>query len=66
MASQSPVVWWYREVVGMSVEAGPLWGAESAHFLFKRCDLKMVSEDHIRHVPWCNIANLTALLHINL
>jgi hypothetical protein len=38
MSSQSPVVWWYREanceVVGMSVEAVPLLGAESVDFLF--------------------------------
>jgi hypothetical protein len=38
MSSQSPVVWWYREVncevVGMRVEAGPLLGAESVDFLF--------------------------------
>jgi hypothetical protein len=36
--SQSPVVWWYREVncevVGMCVEAGPVLGAESEDFLF--------------------------------
>jgi hypothetical protein len=34
--SQSPVVWWYREVscvvAGMSVEAGSVLGAESADF----------------------------------
>jgi hypothetical protein len=24
MSSQSPVVWWYLEVVGMCVEAGPV------------------------------------------
>jgi hypothetical protein len=34
MSSQSPVVWWYREVVGMCVEAVPVLGAESADFLF--------------------------------
>jgi hypothetical protein len=33
MSSQSPVVWWYREVVGMCVEAGPVLGAESVDFL---------------------------------
>jgi hypothetical protein len=36
--SQSPVVWWYREVncevVGMCVEAVPVLGAESVDFLF--------------------------------
>jgi hypothetical protein len=36
--SQSPVVWWYREenceVVGMCVEAVPVFGAESVDFLF--------------------------------
>jgi hypothetical protein len=38
MSSQSPVVWWYREVncevVRMCVEAVPVLGAESADFLF--------------------------------
>jgi hypothetical protein len=34
MSSQSPVVWWYREVVGMCVEAGPVSGAESVDVLF--------------------------------
>jgi hypothetical protein len=34
MSSQSPVVWWYREVVGMCVEAVPVLGAESADLLF--------------------------------
>jgi hypothetical protein len=32
--SQSPVVWWYRDVVGMCVEAVPVLGAESVDFLF--------------------------------
>jgi hypothetical protein len=57
MSSQSPVVWWYREVncevVGMCVEAVPVLGVESVEFLFNWCDLKILSEDHIRHVPWC-------------
>jgi hypothetical protein len=56
MSSQSPVVLWYREVnceVGMWVEAVPVLGAESVDFLFNPCDLKILSEDHIRHVPWC-------------
>jgi hypothetical protein len=30
MSSQSPVVWWYREVVGMCVEAVPVLGARRA------------------------------------
>jgi hypothetical protein len=34
MSSQSPVVWWYREVVGICVEAGPVLGSESVNFLF--------------------------------
>jgi hypothetical protein len=38
MSSQSPVVWWYREVncevVGMCVEAVSVLGAESVDFLF--------------------------------
>jgi hypothetical protein len=56
--SQSPVVWWYREVVGMCVEAVPVLGAESADFLFYRCDLKILLEDHgasvitRRTFPW--------------
>jgi hypothetical protein len=57
MASQSSVVWWYREVncevVGMCVEAVPVMGAESVDFLVNSCDLKILSEDHIRHEPWC-------------
>jgi hypothetical protein len=57
MLSQSPVVWWYREVNcevdGMCVEAVPVLGAESVDFLFNWCDLKILSEGHIRHVPWC-------------
>jgi hypothetical protein len=53
MSSQSPVVWWYLEVVGMCVEEVPVLGAESVDFLFNWCDLKILSEDHIRHVPWC-------------
>jgi hypothetical protein len=28
MSSQSPVVWWYCEVVAMCVEAVPVLGAE--------------------------------------
>jgi hypothetical protein len=57
MSSQSPVVWWHREVncevVGMCVEAGPVLGAESVDFLFNLCNLKILSEDHMRNVPWC-------------
>jgi hypothetical protein len=38
MSSQSPVVWWYSEmnceVVGMCVEAVPVFGAKSVNFLF--------------------------------
>jgi hypothetical protein len=38
MSSQSPVIWWYREVnrevVGMCVEAGPVLVAEFVDFLF--------------------------------
>jgi hypothetical protein len=38
MSSQSPVVWWHREVkcevVGMCVETVPVLGAESVDFLF--------------------------------
>jgi (2Fe-2S) ferredoxin len=37
MSSQSPEVWWYREVncevVGMCVEMVPISGAESVDFL---------------------------------
>jgi hypothetical protein len=55
MSSQSPVVWWYREVncevAGMCVEAVPVLGAEYVNFLFNLRDLKILSEDHIRHVP---------------
>jgi hypothetical protein len=48
MSSQSPVVWWYREVVGMCVEAARVLGAESVDFLFNSCDLKILWKDHIR------------------
>jgi hypothetical protein len=55
MSSQLPVVWWYREVncevVGMCVEVVPVLGAESVDFLFNSCDLKILLEDHIQHVP---------------
>jgi hypothetical protein len=37
----------------MCVEAGPVLGAESVDFLLNSCDLKIWSEDHIRHVPRC-------------
>jgi hypothetical protein len=53
MSSQSPVVWWYRHVVGMCVEAVPVLDAESVDLLFNLCDLKILSEDRIGHVPWC-------------
>jgi hypothetical protein len=36
----------------MCVEAVPVLGVESADFLFNWCDLKILSEDYIRHVPW--------------
>jgi hypothetical protein len=35
------------------VEAVPVLDAESVDFLHNWCDLKILSEDHIRHVPWC-------------
>jgi hypothetical protein len=57
VSSQSPVVLWYCEVscevVGMCVEAVPVLGAESVDFPFNWCDLKILSEDRIRHVPRC-------------
>jgi hypothetical protein len=31
----------------------PVLAAESADFLSNWCDLKILSEDHIRHAPWC-------------
>jgi hypothetical protein len=34
MSFQSPVVWWYREVVRMFIDPVPVLGAESADFLF--------------------------------
>jgi hypothetical protein len=40
-------------VVGMCVEAVPVLGAESVDFLFSLCDLKILLEDHIQHIPWC-------------
>jgi hypothetical protein len=57
MSSQLPVVWWFREVncevVEMCVEAGPVLFAESSVFLFNGYDLKILSEVHTRHIPWC-------------
>jgi hypothetical protein len=44
MSSQSPVVWWYREAVGMCVEAVPVLGAEPVDLLFNWCDLKILSD----------------------
>jgi hypothetical protein len=41
------------EIVGMFVEAVPVLGAESVDFPFNLCDLKILSEDRIRHLPWC-------------
>jgi hypothetical protein len=43
---------WTVRLLGY-VEAASVLGAESVNFLFYWCDLKMVSEDRIRHVPWC-------------
>jgi hypothetical protein len=44
MSSQSPVVWWYREVnyevAGMCVEAVPVLGAESVDFFFNWYNLQ--------------------------
>jgi hypothetical protein len=48
MSSQSPVVWWYREVncevVGMCVEAGPVLGAKSVDFLIDLYGLFMTDQ----------------------
>jgi hypothetical protein len=27
--------------------------AETSDFLVNRRDLKVLSEDHVRHIPWC-------------
>jgi hypothetical protein len=48
MSSQSPVDLWYREV---NCEV-PVLSAESADSLFSWCDLRILSEGHIRHIPW--------------
>jgi hypothetical protein len=54
---QSPVFWWFRkmncEAVGMCLQAGAVLNAETSDFLFNRRDLKVLSEDHVRHIPWC-------------
>jgi hypothetical protein len=41
------------EAVGMCLQAGAVLNAETSDFLFKRRDLKVLSEDHARHIPWC-------------
>jgi hypothetical protein len=53
---QSPVFWWFRkmncEVVGKCLQAGAVLNAETSDFLFNRRDLKALSENHVRHIPW--------------
>jgi hypothetical protein len=41
------------EAVGMCLKAGAVLNAETSDFLFNRRDLKVLSEDHVRHIPWC-------------
>jgi hypothetical protein len=52
MSSQSPVVWWYREVnceaVGMCVEAVAVLGAEFVYFLF---NFENCNEGEINFTP---------------
>jgi hypothetical protein len=40
------------EAVGMCLLAGAVLSAETSDFLFNRRDLKVLSEDHVRHIPW--------------
>jgi hypothetical protein len=38
----------------MNCEAvGKCMNAETSDFLFNRRDLKILSEDHVGHIPWC-------------
>jgi hypothetical protein len=37
----------------MCLQAGAVMNAETSDFLFNRRDLKVLSEDHVRHIPWC-------------
>jgi hypothetical protein len=41
------------EVFGMCLQAGAVLNAEMSDFLFNRRDLKVLLEDHVRHIPWC-------------
>jgi hypothetical protein len=41
------------EAVGMCLQAGAVLNAETSDFLFNRRDLKVLSEDRVRHIPWC-------------
>jgi hypothetical protein len=41
------------EDVGMCLQAGAVLNAETSDFPFNRRDLKVLSEDHVRHIPWC-------------
>jgi hypothetical protein len=41
------------EAVGMCLQAGAVMSAETSDFLFNLRDLKVLSEDHVKHVPWC-------------
>jgi hypothetical protein len=54
---QSPVFWWFRKMnckaVVMCLQVGAVLSAETLDFLFNRRDLKVLSEDHVRHIPWC-------------
>jgi hypothetical protein len=67
MSSELPVVWWYREVVGMCVEAGPVLAAESVDFLFNWIETyfrhKERSYDHSECVP--SLRSLNDSLSVN-
>jgi hypothetical protein len=41
------------EAVGICLQAGAVLNAETSDFLFNQRDLKVLSEDHVRHIPWC-------------
>jgi hypothetical protein len=38
------------EAVGMCLKAGAVMNAETSDFLFNRRDLKVLLEDHVRHI----------------
>jgi hypothetical protein len=50
MSSQSPVVWWYREVAGMCVEAVPVLGAGSEDFMARPINIGLDIERFVKGI----------------